>query len=286
MTVFLVRDSGNTLHKLALNFESREQKSFKDFFLKTYKMAQSRIYKELYNLKRDPIEFCSAGPIGDDPFLWQGIIMGPPDTPYFGGVFFLMIRFPTNYPIGPPNITFTTKVYHPNINDNGFICLNILSKEWSPALTIDKVLLSICAFLSSPDVDDPLVPEIAEVYKTSKAFYEETVQEWTRAYAKAYPYSQVTFSGKKLIISRKKPLFSSSAHYPRFEKRKPASISIQLSSFSGKKLISSRKKPPFSSSAYYPRFEKRKPASHQSILFTITTWVPQFVELLTTRKDL
>lgn len=60
------------------------------------------------------------------------------DSPYAGGVFFLSITFPTDYPFKPPKVSFTTKIYHPNINANGSICLDILRDQWSPALTISK----------------------------------------------------------------------------------------------------------------------------------------------------
>ena len=60
------------------------------------------------------------------------------DSPYAGGVFFLSIAFPTDYPFKPPKVSFTTKIYHPNINGNGSICLDILRDQWSPALTISK----------------------------------------------------------------------------------------------------------------------------------------------------
>jgi ubiquitin-conjugating enzyme E2 D/E len=64
--------------------------------------------------------------------------MGPGDSPYSGGVFFLAIHFPTDYPFKPPKVNFTTRIYHPNINTNGSICLDILRDQWSPALTISK----------------------------------------------------------------------------------------------------------------------------------------------------
>lgn len=64
--------------------------------------------------------------------------MGPADSPYTGGVFFLNIQFPTDYPFKPPKVSFTTRIYHPNINSNGSICLDILRDQWSPALTISK----------------------------------------------------------------------------------------------------------------------------------------------------
>jgi ubiquitin-conjugating enzyme E2 D/E len=146
-------------------------------------MALKRINKELTDLGRDPPSSCSAGPQGDDLFQWQATIMGPGDSPYTGGVFFLQIQFPTDYPFKPPKVHFTTRIYHPNINANGSICLDILRDQWSPALTISKVLLSICSMLTDPNPDDPLVPEIAHVYKTDRAKYEQTAREWTRKYA-------------------------------------------------------------------------------------------------------
>ena len=146
--------------------------------------ALKRITKELQDLGRDPPANCSAGPIDEnDQYHWQATIMGPSDTQFDGGVFFLNIHFPTDYPFKPAKITFTTRIYHPNINSNGSICLDILKEQWSPALTISKVLLSISSLLTDPNPDDPLVPEIAHIYKTDKAKYEATAREWTRKYA-------------------------------------------------------------------------------------------------------
>ena len=90
-------------------------------------MALKRIQKELIDLGRDPPANCSAGPNDEkDQYHWQATIMGPDDSPYAGGVFFLNIHFPTDYPFKPPKCNFTTRIYHPNINSNGSICLDIL----------------------------------------------------------------------------------------------------------------------------------------------------------------
>ncbi|XP_048615902.1 ubiquitin-conjugating enzyme E2 11-like isoform X1 [Brassica napus] len=176
-------------------------------------MASKRILKELKDLQKDPPSNCSAGPVAEDMFHWQATIMGPPDSPYAGGVFLVSIHFPPDYPFKPPKVSFKTRVYHPNINSNGSICLDILKEQWSPALTISKVLtfcisvnlfnhkedclcllmrvmmlwiqvlLSICSLLTDPNPDDPLVPEIAHMYKTDKTKYESTARSWTQKYA-------------------------------------------------------------------------------------------------------
>ncbi|KAH0944070.1 hypothetical protein HID58_003707 [Brassica napus] len=145
-------------------------------------MASKRILKELKDLQKDPPSNCSAGPVAEDMFHWQATIMGPPDSPYAGGVFLVSIHFPPDYPFKPPKVSFKTRVYHPNINSNGSICLDILKEQWSPALTISKVLLSICSLLTDPNPDDPLVPEIAHMYKTDKTKYESTARSWTQKY--------------------------------------------------------------------------------------------------------
>ncbi|XP_019172307.1 PREDICTED: ubiquitin-conjugating enzyme E2 28-like [Ipomoea nil] len=146
-------------------------------------MASRRILKELRDLQRDPPTSCSAGPVAQDMFHWQATIIGPNDSPYSGGVFQVTIHFPPDYPFKPPKVAFRTKVFHPNINNNGNICLDILKDQWSPALTISKVLLSICSLLTDPNPDDPLVPEIAHMYKTDRSKYETMARSWTQKYA-------------------------------------------------------------------------------------------------------
>lgn len=143
----------------------------------------NRIQKELSLLVKDPPDNCSAGPVEDDIFHWEGTIMGPTETVYEGGIFNLDIQFPKNYPFKPPKVRFTTKIYHPNINSGGFICLDIFKDNWSPALTISKVLLSICSLLTDPNPDDPLVVDIADEYVNEREKYNETARSWTQIYA-------------------------------------------------------------------------------------------------------
>jgi ubiquitin-conjugating enzyme E2 D/E len=109
--------------------------------------------------------------------------MGPENTPYHNGVFYLKIDFHEDYPFRPPKIMFTTKIYHCNINSTGGICLDILKDQWSPALSISKVLISICSMLDDPNPKDPLVPEIANLLVKNKPLHDANAREWTLKYA-------------------------------------------------------------------------------------------------------
>ena len=146
-------------------------------------MAAKRIKKEMNELRKDAPTNCSAGPTNDDLFEWKAVIMGPAESNYQGGIFHLIIRFPADYPFKPPKVTFQTKIYHPNVNEKGGICLDILKDQWSPALTISKVLLSISSLLTDPNPDDPLVPDIARQYISNRGLYNQTAKDWTQKYA-------------------------------------------------------------------------------------------------------
>jgi ubiquitin-conjugating enzyme E2 D len=143
-----------------------------------------RIQKELADIKDNPPANCCAGPSEDDDlYHWTATLIGPEDCPYEGGVFFLDITFPQNYPFKAPKIYFKTKIYHPNIDSQGGICLDILKTAWSPALTVTKILLSICSLLTDPNPDDPLVPAIAKLYKSNLQKYNQKAKLWTLHYA-------------------------------------------------------------------------------------------------------
>merc|ERR1711918_153374 len=113
----------------------------------------------------------------------MGTIMGPEDSPYSGGVFFLNIQFAADYPFKPPKVSFTTKIYHCNVNSNGAICLDLLKDQWSPALTISKVLLSVSSLLTDCNPNDPLVPEIAQLYLKNREKHDATAKEWVQKFA-------------------------------------------------------------------------------------------------------
>lgn len=120
-------------------------------------------------LTRSAVPGISATPHEDNLRYFNVIISGPATTPFEGGVFRLELFLPDDYPMSPPKVRFLTRIYHPNIDKLGRICLDILKDKWSPALQIRTVLLSIQALLSAPNPDDPLASDVAEHWKTNEA---------------------------------------------------------------------------------------------------------------------
>ncbi|XP_034384693.1 ubiquitin-conjugating enzyme E2 E1-like [Cyclopterus lumpus] len=163
--------------------KKRESKASMSKTSKLLSTSAKRIQKELADITLDPPPNCSAGPKGDNIYEWRSTILGPPGSVYEGGVFFLDIAFTPEYPFKPPKVTFRTRIYHCNINSQGVICLDILKDNWSPALTISKVLLSICSLLTDCNPADPLVGSIATQYTTNRAEHDRTAKQWTKRYA-------------------------------------------------------------------------------------------------------
>ncbi|KAG2215938.1 hypothetical protein INT45_001780 [Circinella minor] len=147
---------------------------------KSLSSSAKRISKELAEISLDPPANCSAGPKGDNLYEWVSTIAGPSGSPYAGGIFFLDVHFPQEYPFKPPKVVFRTRIYHCNINSQGAICLDILKDNWSPALTISKVLLSICSLLTDANPHDPLVGSIAQEYLNDREEHDRVAREWTK----------------------------------------------------------------------------------------------------------
>jgi len=92
------------------------------------------------------------------------------------------IDFPECYPFEPPKVKFSTKIYHCNVSAEGGICMPML-KEWAPATKISNILSTIVGMLMDPNPDEPLMPEIAAIFKTNRAQFDTTAREWTSKYA-------------------------------------------------------------------------------------------------------
>ncbi|CAI0628539.1 unnamed protein product [Linum tenue] len=143
-----------------------------------------RIQREITEFSMDPPPDCSAGPKGDNLYHWVSTIIGPSGTPYQGGIFFLDIIFPSDYPFKPPKVAFKTRIYHCNVDSAGNLSMDILKDSWSPALTITKVLLAVRSIFTNPDPYNPQIPGIAHLYLADRAKHDELAAEWTRRFAK------------------------------------------------------------------------------------------------------
>ncbi|KAH8903512.1 ubiquitin-conjugating enzyme E2 35, partial [Coniochaeta sp. PMI_546] len=142
------------------------------------------LLKEIDRWSRENIPGISAVHRPDNMRLWDAEIAGPSTTPYAGGIFKLQLFLPEDYPMVAPKVLFLTKIYHPNIDEKGRVCLDVLEGNWSPALRVRTVLLSIQALLGAPNPDDPLTVDIGKKWKDDEALAIKTAVDWTRLYAK------------------------------------------------------------------------------------------------------
>jgi len=142
--------------------------------------ATKRIMREYQNMQSE----------GKDVYLtnneiseWKVFMMGPPNTAYEGGVWVLSVIFPTDYPFKPPKVEFLNPIYHCNISNQGRLCLDILKDQWSPALSITKILVSISSLLVDPNPDDALDAWKASLCRTDRKEYEKQIREHTLVHA-------------------------------------------------------------------------------------------------------
>jgi ubiquitin-protein ligase len=124
---------------------------------------------------------------------WCAFIDGPDKTPYEGHSYQLDIKLPEQYPFHPPKIKFITKIFHPNINKDGEICIDILKNQWSPALNIRSTLESLRSLLNEPNPDDPLNTEAGRLCREDK---EEFLKQ-ARKLAEKYGDDLVAIKRKK-----------------------------------------------------------------------------------------
>ncbi|KAF9043088.1 ubiquitin-conjugating enzyme/RWD-like protein [Panaeolus papilionaceus] len=150
-------------------------------------MTMKRIQREIVDLKKEDLGEITLEPSESDMHVWKGSIPGPQGSVYDGGIFDVEIQLPQDYPFSAPRVVFKTRIYHMNISESGSICIDILKHNWSPALSLFKVMLSLSSLLTDPNPKDPLVPNIATQYTRNRKVHDATARKWTEMYARKAP---------------------------------------------------------------------------------------------------
>ena len=133
--------------------------------------ANRRLFKDIKKLQNDPPTSFKVVPNSENMKLWDSLIFGPEDTIWEGGIFRLSLEFTEEYPNKPPEVQFRTNIFHPNIYNDGKICLDILQKEWSLMYDACAILTSIRSLLTDPNPNSPANHEAARLYTQDRNNY-------------------------------------------------------------------------------------------------------------------
>lgn len=137
---------------------------------------------EFKSIQDEPVEGFRVNLVNEDNmFEWEVAIFGPPETLYQGGYFKARVTFPADYPYNPPALKFLTKVWHPNVYENGDLCISILHpptddpqsgelpcERWNPTQSVRTVLLSVISLLNEPNTFSPANVDASVMYRRWK----------------------------------------------------------------------------------------------------------------------
>uniref|UniRef100_A0A3Q3XPQ4 E2 ubiquitin-conjugating enzyme n=1 Tax=Mola mola TaxID=94237 RepID=A0A3Q3XPQ4_MOLML len=141
--------------------------------------SQKALMLEMKSLQDEPVEGFKITLVNEsDMYNWEVAIFGPPNTHYEGGYFKARIQFPVDYPYSPPAFRFLTKMWHPNIYENGDVCISILhppvddpqsgelpSERWNPTQNVRTILLSVISLLNEPNTFSPANVDASVMYR-------------------------------------------------------------------------------------------------------------------------
>jgi ubiquitin-conjugating enzyme E2 C len=142
-----------------------------------------RLQSELMQMMMEPMEGVTAFPDGDNLLAWAATVKGSDAGVYDGLTFNLSMNFPSNYPISAPVVKFETPIFHPNVDQSGNICLDILKDKWSATYTVATLLLSIQGLLDTPNNDSPLNSQAAQLWDNRAAYIEMAQKKYRAATA-------------------------------------------------------------------------------------------------------
>eukprot|EP00760_Papus_ankaliazontas_P014239 PhM_4_TR15996/c0_g1_i1/m.93848/K10583/UBE2S, E2EPF; ubiquitin-conjugating enzyme E2 S len=157
--------------------------------------ATRAICRDLSELASKPIDGITIRPNENNLSLLEADIMGPEDTPYYGGLFIVRLVFDSDYPTAPPKGYFMTKILHPNVSEKGEICVNTLKKDWTSNIGLRHVFLVIRCLMVEPNPESALHEEAARLLLENYEEFAIRAKMFTQVHATAHTNSCSSVSG-------------------------------------------------------------------------------------------
>jgi len=151
--------------------------------------ANIRLMNEYKRIKKEPIENITFDVNENNLLSWKFTLFGPHESPYEGGIYNGVIDFPENYPHKPPRVTFTSKLFHPNVYPDGKLCISILHEgtdttgyehaveRWRPIQNIQSIFISIISLLNEPNSDSAANIDAAKLLRDNKKEYYQRIKK-------------------------------------------------------------------------------------------------------------
>lgn len=135
------------------------------------------------------MDWCEAEPDEDDIFKWNITIVGPKDTPYAGGVYYVGLTMTKQYPRVPPDVKFQTRIYHPSVRkegtDVGKLCKDIIKSTWTNNSSVVDVVTLLYSMLQNPPTDNPVESAIAKELASDPEEFKKKARQWAKHFADA-----------------------------------------------------------------------------------------------------
>uniref|UniRef100_A0A6U3B4Y0 UBC core domain-containing protein n=1 Tax=Paramoeba aestuarina TaxID=180227 RepID=A0A6U3B4Y0_9EUKA len=138
--------------------------------------ARRRLVSDLKKLQKEPTFGIIATPCENNIMLWHCWVFGPPETVWEGATFRVSIEYTEEYPVKPPRVRFESKVFHPNVYENGDVCMDLLQKRWSPQYDTAAILTSLQSLLPDPNPESPANVLAAKLFEENNPEYFERIK--------------------------------------------------------------------------------------------------------------